>query len=38
MPTINLKKSVNYLSAVSIIVLVGVFSAINPNFIQRRQY
>lgn len=30
---IDLKKSVNYLSAVSIIVLVGVFAAINPNFI-----
>jgi ribose transport system permease protein len=33
MPKIDLKKSVNYLSAASIIVLVGVFTAINPNYI-----
>lgn len=33
MPKIDLRKSVNYLSAASIIVLVGVFSAMNPNFI-----
>ncbi|MCP4402099.1 MAG: ABC transporter permease [bacterium] len=33
MPKIDLNKSVNYLSAASIIVLVGVFSAMNSNFI-----
>jgi ribose transport system permease protein len=32
-PKIDLKKSVNYLSAASIIVLVAVFTAMNPNFI-----
>ncbi|MCP4362034.1 MAG: ABC transporter permease [Chloroflexi bacterium] len=33
MSKIDLRKSLNYLSATSIIVLVGVFTAMNPNFI-----
>jgi len=33
MPKIDMKKSVNYLSTASIIVLVGVFTSMNSNFI-----